>query len=62
MSNDGVTVDVPTDEGNEPVCLFKATEVIRKGTLGLVGTAKQGVTFQPVLTSTCILTLRGVTF
>jgi hypothetical protein len=43
MSNNGVTVDVLTDEGNEPVCFFKVTEVIHKGILGLVGTAKQGV-------------------
>ena len=38
VSSDSVTIDVLTDEGNDPVCFFRAA-----GIFGLVGTAKQGV-------------------
>ena len=30
MSNDGVTVDVPTDEGNEPVCPLSVAQPTSK--------------------------------
>jgi hypothetical protein len=57
VSDDGVTIDVLTDEGNEPVCFFRAA-----GIFGLVGTAKQGVGLLACVNVDMHAQLRGVTF